>query len=482
MKKLWLTATVLLTVMARAQDSRTVTEPQMPPACNGLLAQLVAGPDGLDPADEQKLDTARIQAAIDSCGQGRGVRLMKSNAHNAFLTGPLQLRKGVTLIVDKGVTLYGSRDPRVYDVRPGSCGRVGDEGEKSGCRALIYAKRAKNSGIMGDGAIDGRGGAKLLLVTPSGSADGPESWWDLAEDARKGGKQMVPRMIDTDYTDDFTAYRITLKNSPNFHLAFHHGNGLTVWGIKIDTPKTARNTDGIDPSRSKNITITESFIRSGDDNVAIKASNGGTKNVSVVHNHFYWGHGMSIGSETDGGITGVFVSDLSLDGPDNGIRIKSNPSRGGLVREVIYDNVCIRNSKAPLILDTAYNKPGDTHSREPVYRDIVLHNVRISGGGKVQLLGLDESHRIGIQFDGVILADPNAKYKFMARHSDIVLGPGPVNFQLTGEDSTVRGQLVSRELPSCAAMFVPFPGSSSVPGISSEGTALATTAPVKPKP
>jgi len=32
---------------------------------------------------------------------------------------------------------------------------------------------------------------------------------------------------------------------------------------------------------------------------------------------------MSIGSETNGGVSRIRVFDLSLDGPDNGIRIKS---------------------------------------------------------------------------------------------------------------------------------------------------------------
>ena len=63
---------------------------------------------------------------------------------------------------------------------------------------------------------------------------------------------------------------------------------------------------------------------------------------------------MSIGSETNGGVGKNRVFDLSLDGPDNGIRIKSNGSRGGLTEDVVYDDVCIRNSPNPITLDTAY--------------------------------------------------------------------------------------------------------------------------------
>jgi polygalacturonase len=436
-----------------AQDTRTVTEPAIPPLCVALEAELTA-PHGIAPADEVWLDTERLQAALDHCAPGKAVELAGSGDRSAFLSGSLQMRKGVTLVIDKGVTLYGSRDPKDYEVKPGSCGLVVKVEDHKGCHALLWAKRAHNAGVMGEGTIDGRGGAKLLV----NGKESEESWWDLAEDARDEGHQEVPRLIDTDHADNFTLYRITLRNSANVHVGFHNGNGLTVWGIRIDTPHDARNADGVDPSGSKNITVTQSYIRAGDDNVAIKAGSGSTKNVSILHNHFYWGHGMSIGSETNGGVSSVLVNDLSLDGPDNGLRIKSNAEKGGLVKGVTYQDVCIRKSKAPIIMETAYSKQTLFHQKEPVYQDIVMQNVRISGGGKLQLLGLDKTHRIGVQFDGVMLADPNGKYKFAAQHADITLGPGPVNFQLLGEDSSLRGTLGNdTPLASCDAKFVPFP-------------------------
>jgi Glycosyl hydrolases family 28/D-galactarate dehydratase / Altronate hydrolase, C terminus len=43
----------------------------------------------------------------------------------------------------------------------------------------------------------------------------------------------------------FILYRITLRNSPNFHVAIEKTNGFTAWGVKIDTPATARNTSGV---------------------------------------------------------------------------------------------------------------------------------------------------------------------------------------------------------------------------------------------
>jgi polygalacturonase len=437
-----------------AQDSRTVTEPGFPPACATLDAQLTSTGKTLAPADEAKLDTARIQQALDKCGKGHAVVLRKSGASDAFLSGPLELRDGVTLLVDTGATLFASRDPVVFETSPGACGVLNDKGH--GCKPLISAQHIAGAGVMGDGTIDARGGEKILGKNVS--------YWDLAEQARTGPHQQVPRILVADYADDFTLYRITLKNSPNFHVVYNHGNGFTVWGLKIDTPKRlARNTDGVDPGNgSKNITIAQSFIRTGDDNVAIKGGPGGATNITVIHNHFYWGHGMSIGSETDGGVSAMRVSDLSLDGPDNAIRIKSNGSRGGLTNDVKYDDVCVRDSPNPIMLDTGYTAAGTpTGDKPPTMRDITLVNVRISGGGKFSFNGYDATHRVGATLDNVLITD-SASYDYSVHHADLKLGPGPVNLKFSGgksyiEGSTIEGKPSTGKPESCSEKFVPFP-------------------------
>ena len=434
-----------------AQDTRNVIEPFFPQLCTTLDAQLQSHGHTLAPADEQKLDTARIQKAIDKCGKGRAVLLHVNETNDAFLSGPLELRPDVTLIVGLGVTLYASRDAALYAVSPGSCGIVSHTPGR-GCKPLIAVDHASDSAIMGDGVIDGRGGEKML-----GSQ---YSWWGLAEQARAGGGQQVPRLIVANGSDNFTLYRITLKNSANFHVSYNGGNGFTVWGVKIDTPqRLARNTDGIDPGNgTKNVTITHSYIRAGDDNVAIKGGPGGATNMTISHDHFYWGHGMSIGSETNGGVSKIRVFDLSLDGPDNAIRIKSNGSRGGLTEDVVYDDVCIRNSPNPITLDTAYSANGPLQGNSPPsMRNITLHNVRVSGGGKITFNGYAHDDRIAATLSGVQITD-DAKYSYVMDHADVTLGPEPTNLQLpAGEDSTIKGTPAEGNLASCADKFVPFP-------------------------
>ena len=444
-----------------AQDTRTVVEPKIPAFCVTLEAHLTAINDGkfntLAPADESKPDTDRIQKAIDHCAKGKGVALVTHAAANAFLSGPLQLREGVTLVVNRGVTLFETLDPAAMEASPGSCGIVATTPGR-GCKPLISVDNVSGAGVMGDGVIDGRGGEKLLGKDVSA--------WDLAEQARAGGAQKVSRLIVANHADNFTLYRITLKNSPNFHVSYSAGNGFTVWSVKIDTPqRLARNTDGIDPGGgSKNITITHSYLREGDDNVAIKGGGPGElTNMTVSHNHFYWGHGMSIGSETNGGVSKLRVFDLSLDGPDSGIRIKSMGTRGGLVHDAVYDDICIRNSPRPIDITMAYAANGPVKGPSPpTFRDITLRNVRVSGGGHILFDGYDHDHRAQITLDGVWLTDaanPDKPYTYTFDYADITYGAGGSNIQLPtpATDVTITGKPSAGKTDTCAGKFVPFP-------------------------
>ena len=433
-----------------AQDTRTVTEPAIPPSCVTLDADITAAHGNIASADESKLSTARIQNAMDHCAQGKAVVLRAQEGKNVFLTGPLTLRPGVVLVIAKGTALVASRDPRVYDATPGGCGMVSTHGRA--CKPLIFADGAVNSGIMGEGSIDARGGAKLLGQDVT--------WWDLAHEAKvKDLQQSVPAMISLRRVDNFILYKITLRNSPGFHVSVNETNGFTAWGVKIMTPKTARNTDGIDPGASQNITIAYSYIHTGDDDVCLKpGAAGSVSNMSVLHNHFYSGHGMSIGSGTYGGVDHLLVDDLTIDGADNGLRIKSDPSRGGLVQQVLYRNVCIRNTRNPLIFTPHYTT--FTGERLPIYKDIVLENVHVLTPGAYTFYGLDAdpAHKLEIRLDNVF-ADDQKDALFYNQDAVIQLGPHLGNLAPSGDDVTsspVSGARPGEPL-DCGARFVPFP-------------------------
>jgi polygalacturonase len=415
-------AALALCGAARAQDSRTVTEPVMPPSCAVLAASA---------ASIGRNDAPRIQAALDTCAPGHALHLAPGNGQRSFTSGPLSLRSGVTLVIDAGVTLYASTDPMAYDRGAGACGTIDANGR--GCRPLITAEDIVGAGIMGEGEIDGQGGHLV---------DGkPESWWQIARRAQKEkGRQNVPRLLEVNRSREFTMHRITLRNSPNFHVTLNRVDGFTAWGVRIDTPHDARNTDGIDPISSRNVTIAHSFIRTGDDNVAVKAGNNGpTENVSILHNHFYSGHGMSIGSETNGGVRRVLVDDLDMDGTTSGLRIKSNDTRGGEVSGIVYRNVCLRNVKAPIFIGTHY-EPQPPGALIPSYAGVTMEKVHSVTAGKVFLQGYDEQHPLLLAVRDVVIAGkPEIKTEFTR-----ITGGGRIN------PPGAQGI-------DCSARFAPFP-------------------------
>jgi polygalacturonase len=418
----------LLAPSLYAQDLRSVAEPRFPEACAVLSARHSAPRGTLSEASEAAPDTARIQAAIDGCASGQAVKLTSAGEKNVFLTGPLQLRPRVILWIDAGTAVFGSRDARDYDVEPGSCGIVTEPAARGrGCKPLILAENAPGSGVMGDGAIDGRGGAVLLGQDVT--------WWDLAKKRRFRPATELPRLLVVRRSND-CAVPDHARNSPNFHVVAERTDGFTAWGVKIRTPKTARNSDGIDPSSSNNVTIAHCHIDTGDDNVAIKAGDSGpATHMTIAHNHFYAGHGMSIGSGTSGGVSAIRVSDLTIDGADNGLRIKSDRSRGGLVEDVAYESVCMRNVANPIVLTTMYTNFGG--EKPPVYRDIVLKDVHSVTPGSSTLLGLDAARPLEVRLDNVFL-DGLRPGDLRAGQARVRIGPRRGSLVPSGEGSLRR--------------------------------------------
>jgi polygalacturonase len=468
----------MMCAVSNAQDTRTVTEPKIPDFCTQLPAQLRSVNNLLDAADEQKLDTARIQSAIDKCKPGMAVELKPDSGNNAFLTGPLEMRTGVTLLIDEGITLFGSRDAALYDSKapdatPGLCGTIATgappavfpapqrPGPRGGCRPLISITDAKDVGIMGNGTIDGRGYAKILGKN--------YSWWELARKAEpKNERYFNPRMIVASHADGLILYRITLHNSTNFHVSVNGTNGFTAWGVHLLTPTTrgqdARNTDGIDPGTSTNVTVAHSWIDNGDDNIAIKT---GVTHMSVLDNHFYSGHGMSIGSETYLGGSNLLVDGLTEDHTTSGIRIKSNVTRGGALHDLVYQNICMRDVKNPIAISPYYTNqttepfedPKYTGDRIPDYKAITVRNVISSTPGDVLLAGIDDAHRTEVTLDGVLITGITPA-QVHGHFATITLGPMGTNIDFSKTDLKIipaPGTKSTTPSPtySCEGRFVP---------------------------
>jgi polygalacturonase len=371
-------------------------------------------------------------------------------------------------MVDTGTTLYASRNPSSY-----GCTASTSAAENS-CGSVITVTGA-NAGIVGGGTIDGQGGEPIIGQT--------QSWWDISAALRaSNGSASNPALVTVTKATNFVMHNIHVFNSPKFHVKLSSA-GFVVWGVEVLTPSKAtnsqgtaltpfgaRNTDGIDPGAGSGSTsdgyIVCSKISVGDDEIAIKGGNAAVSNLTIAHNHFGTGHGMSIGSETNAGVSGVSVYDLTIDGTIptggtvptdvNGLRIKSDASRGGPVDKVTYSNVCIRDIDNPILLNPRYSTASG--SLIPVFTNITFQNIHAMTSGvpqTVTLDGYDSSHLSTATLDGVVV-DGNPT--LVASDAKITIGSGGISFPApSGTGVTVTGSPGSPTGIDCSSRWVSFP-------------------------
>ncbi|MCC4587920.1 endopolygalacturonase [Xanthomonas sp. NCPPB 1067] len=368
-------------------DTRAVSEPTIPATCQTVRASHTPSGRLFDAALEgAPPDTKAIQDALNACKSGSV--LLTSGSGNAFLTGPLSIPANVTLVVDQGVTLYGSRNPADYG---SGCGVAASK--SGGCLPLISVK-GNDTGVMGirrgdrQGTIDGRG--DLLMLGKN------TSWWQFGENAKAAGQvQNSPDLIKVQNSNAFTLYHINLINAPYFHFFSHIVNGLTIWGVRVKSPATSPNTDGLDLDSVVNATIHDSDVMGGDDGVAIKTINSRSANITVRNSRFYGTHGISIGSEVMSGVSNVLVENNALVSTDdagnrstdnNGLRIKTSIVKGGAVSQVTYRNTCLYGVTSPVVINPFY--ASGSSGTKPTFSAIVVDGLRSANdaGGKGWIL------------------------------------------------------------------------------------------------
>jgi len=273
---------------------------------------------------------------------------------NAYLCGPIVLLNNVNLQIDAGAVL------RMLPLNryPG--------GTNTGT-TFISGSNLHDIEISGSGAIDGQGAA----------------WWPFPSAPR-------PRMISPSSCNRLLIQNVTLSNSPMFHIAIsgsHSGNS-TVQGVIIQAPSSAPNTDACDVAGT-NILVQNCIISVGDDDFTC---GGGTHDVLVTNNTYGTGHGISIGSYTDsGGVSNITVINCTISGAVNGIRIKSDNDRGGLVQNINYFNIGVTNVNFPILVYAYYRwygtpsgispaiaastNPAVVTGETPIYRNITFSNI-----------------------------------------------------------------------------------------------------------
>jgi hypothetical protein len=167
------------------------------------------------------------------------------------------------------------------------------------------------------------------------------------------------------------------------------------------------HTDGIGVDSSRNVRISNCYIDTGDDGIVIKSGkdadglrvNRPAENVSITNCSVHRAHGaVTIGSETSGWVRNLVASNITCDGTQMGVRIKSRRGRGGGVENVRFDNWTMQNVGTAINVTNYYMMEGEVKSaaepvsvRTPVFRDIAISNMTIHGARvAVDVEGLPE--------------------------------------------------------------------------------------------
>ncbi|HSP17538.1 MAG TPA: glycosyl hydrolase family 28 protein [Thermoanaerobaculia bacterium] len=256
---------------------------------------------------------------------------------------------------------------------------------------LISGKNLHDVAITGSGTIDGSGA----------------HWWAWSERAARRRKSTEPgrivyprpNLVVLEKCQRVHVADVTLMNSPKFHLVPRDVVDLTIERIKVRAPFDAPNTDAIDPGPGRNFLIRDCDIDTGDDDIVIKR--GGT-NILIENCTIRHGHGISIGSGTDLGVSTMLVRNCTFDGTDNGIRIKSMRGAGGLVENIRYTGITMKNVENAILIDLNYvdnNRPdfkGDP-KKIPAVRQVLIDNVTVTGSRNAgRIVGLPDSRITGV--------------------------------------------------------------------------------------
>jgi len=280
-----------------------------------------------------------------------------------YLCGPLIFRDNVNLQIDTNAIIR----LLPYGQYPGGIINPPD---------FITGTSITNIEISGSGAIDGQGAP----------------WWPGYQTNTR------PYTISFSKCSSVLFQNFTISNTPAQNIAIKGDNAgnVTILGIIESDPDSSigsppsHNTDGIDLSET-NCLIQNCNISVGDDNVALGSSSGLSRDTIITNCDFGYGHGVSIGSYTSSGVSNLTVIDCRFNLTQNGLRLKSDNDRGGMVQNLSYLYLGMTNVNIPLQLNSYYEEVStpssvtpleasqetveSVSSTTPIWRNIILSNI-----------------------------------------------------------------------------------------------------------
>ncbi len=329
-------------------------------------------------ADGTTLNTAAIAKAITACtAAGGGSVIIPAGK---YLTGPITLASNLNLHLEKDAVLLISNDQKIF------------KSSRNRAQNCIIADNCHDLAITGAGTIDGQGAP----------------WWAQFTKAKNSASGSIhrPYLIVLSHCERILVQGITLTNSPSFHLVPRECRDVTIDSVQFQAPAKAPNTDGLDPS-GWNCLITNCRFDVGDDCIAIKATGAAEdghlscEDFTIANCTFEHGHGMSIGGQSNGGLRRMIVRDCNFDGTDAGIRMKAPRGSGGVVEDLLYENLKMTGVKVPILITSYYPRIPDDPASDPaqelgsltpIWRHIQITNLTATDSPSAgEIIGLAEA-------------------------------------------------------------------------------------------
>ncbi|MGD1019050.1 MAG: glycoside hydrolase family 28 protein [Verrucomicrobiia bacterium] len=391
--------------------------------------------------DGSASSTEAIRAAIEAARASGGGTVYVPPGN--YLTGPIELVSDLVLDIDAGATL---RFPAMK--LPFTQGR--EQGIE--CLTpvpLIGGRHLHNVTITGRGVLT-TDNAEWLKIMPRTNAPGPDggsafgpNWEKLLLDLevktpaaddeyQRAAPELRPSFVRTMDSTNVLIEGVHFVGSSMWTIHLLYSDNVVVRNVIIETYPGV-HTDGIAVDSSRNVRISDCYIDTGDDGIVLKSGkdadgrrvNRPTENVSIANCTVHHAHGaVTLGSEISGGIRNVVADNITCDGTQVGVRIKSRRGRGGVVEDVRFDNWTMENVRNAIDVTSYYTMEGETKvsqqepvsERTPRFRNIAISHMTINHSQTaIGVAGLPEMPITGVRLSDIIAS---AKSGMRGAHTD----------------------------------------------------------------